>query len=252
MPATSAQRLDACLPFIFHGEGGYTADRRDRGNWTSGKIGVGELKGTKYGISAMSYPKEDIKNLTRARAAEIYRRDYWDQAGCHILPAGVDLPIFDVSVNSGPGRAVKFRQQTEGINDNVARIKAISAKRRAFYQGLSTFKTYGKGWMSRVATIEAAAIKMAMAALGASPVAVKATLQKEAQTSVKKANTASTAGGGAVVSGGAAGVAGWDAVGWTEIGLGVALVGIAVAVTVHFVRAHWERSAAFEAAAQEI
>ena len=249
MPATSAQRLDACLPYIFHGEGGYTADRRDRGNWTTGVIGKGELKGTKFGISAMSYPKLDIKNLTRAQAAEIYRRDYWDQAGCHILPAGVDLPIFDVSVNSGPGRATAFRKQTEGVNDNVARIKAISAKRRAFYQGLSTFKTYGKGWMSRVATIEAAAIKMAMTAVGYGPTKVKETLLAESKVSEKKVQGGTVAGSGTAV---ASGAAGWDATSWLQIGLAVGAVAIAVAVTYHFVNAHWERGKALEAAAQEI
>ncbi len=249
MPATSAQRLEACLPYIFHGEGGYTNDRRDRGNWTSGKIGVGQLKGTKYGISAMSYPNEDIKNLTLARAAEIYRRDYWDQAGCHILTAGVDLPIFDVSVNSGPGRATAFRKQTESTKEPVARIKAISAKRRAFYQGLSTFKTYGKGWMSRVATIEAAAIKMAMAAVGYGPTKIKETLVAETKTSEKKVQAGSVGGAGTMTAGGAVG---WDASTWTEIGLAVAVVGIAVAITYHFVNAHWQRGQAFQIAADEV
>ncbi|WP_204283126.1 hypothetical protein, partial [Klebsiella pneumoniae] len=88
----------------------------------------------------------------------------WDQAGCQLLPDGVDLPIFDVSVNSGPGRANTFRKATEAVIEAVARIKAISGKRRAFYQGLSTFKTFGKGWLARVSKIEAAAIKMALAA----------------------------------------------------------------------------------------
>lgn len=247
---TSAQRLDACLPFIFHGEGGYTNDRRDRGNWTTGVIGKGELKGTKYGISAMSYPKLDIKNLTRAQAAAIYRRDYWDQAGCHTLQAGPDLPIFDVSVNSGPGRANTFRKATQGVSDAVARIKAISAKRRAFYQGLSTFKTYGKGWMSRVATIEAAAIKMALAAMGASPVTVQKTLKAEAEASVKKVQTGSTAGGGVATVGATGGVA--AASSWIEIGLAAAVVAIAIAITIHFVRGQWERAAAFEQLASEV
>ena len=35
-------------------EGLFQNDRDDRGNWTSGKIGVGELKGTKFGIAAMT------------------------------------------------------------------------------------------------------------------------------------------------------------------------------------------------------
>lgn len=32
---------------------------------------------TKYGISKRSYPHLDIANLTKEKAAEIYRRDFW-------------------------------------------------------------------------------------------------------------------------------------------------------------------------------
>lgn len=52
-------------------EGGYGNDKRDRGNWTTGVIGEGELKGTKYGVSAMSYPDYDIENLTLEQAEKI-------------------------------------------------------------------------------------------------------------------------------------------------------------------------------------
>ena len=55
--------LELCAKELMVSEGGFTNDPNDRGNWTSGKIGVGELKGTKYGISAMAYPLEDIKNI---------------------------------------------------------------------------------------------------------------------------------------------------------------------------------------------
>ncbi|BAQ50276.1 glycosyl hydrolase 108 family protein [Methylobacterium aquaticum] len=246
---TSAKRLEACLPFIFHGEGGYTANAKDPGNWTGGKVGKGQLKGTKYGISAASYPTLDIKNLTRDQAAAIYRRDYWDQAGCHELPAGPDLPILDVSVNSGPGRANVFRRATEAIKDGVARIKAISAKRRAFYQGLSTFKTFGKGWMSRVATIEAAAIKMALAAGGASPVLVAKQLQAEAGLSDKKVKQGTTAAGGTST----AAVAGaTQATDWLQVGLAVAVIAVAIVVAIHFIRAHQERAMAFRAEALKV
>jgi hypothetical protein len=35
-------------------------DERDPGNWTGGAIGKGELRGTKWGISAQTYPQIDI------------------------------------------------------------------------------------------------------------------------------------------------------------------------------------------------
>lgn len=41
-----------------------TDDRNDKGNWTGGRVGVGQLKGTKYGISAAAYLHLGIKSLT--------------------------------------------------------------------------------------------------------------------------------------------------------------------------------------------
>ena len=60
-------------------EGGFQADRRDRGNWTSGEVGKGELKGTKYGLSAMTYPDLDIKAITLQQAR---RRTLQDRVRC--------------------------------------------------------------------------------------------------------------------------------------------------------------------------
>lgn len=250
MPAaTSAERLERCLPIIFHGEGGYTANRKDPGNWTGGKVGKGILKGTKYGIAAASFPNVDIKNLTQAQAAEIYRQQYWTSAGCDKLPDGVDLPIFDVSVNSGPGRARSFRDATAKVIEAVARIKAISAKRRAFYQGLSTFKTFGKGWMSRVATVEAAAIKMALAAAGTSPVLIQRQLLAEVDVSKGKVKTGSSAAAGTGTVGALTATQGAD---WLQIGIAVGVIALALAVAIHFIRAHQERANAFLQVAQEV
>lgn len=148
-------------------EGGYTTHRSDPGNWTGGKVGVGALKGTKYGIAANSYPNEDIKNLTLDRAKQIYKRDYWDKAKCDQLPDGLRFHVFDVSVNSGVSRGIKTLQQALGVNaDGLIGPQTIGAAksqdpnevlfkfysfRISFYTSLSTFATFGKGWMNRVA-----------------------------------------------------------------------------------------------------
>lgn len=149
-------------------EGGLTLHRADRGNWTSGKVGVGELKGTKYGISAMAYPKEDIKNLTIERAKQLYKRDYWDKCRCDELPNGLRFHVFDVAVNSGVKRAIQTLQQAAGTKDDgiigPATLAAVRSKdqcelllsfysfRIAFYTSIGTFGTFGKGWMNRVAS----------------------------------------------------------------------------------------------------
>jgi len=48
----------------------------DDSNCAGSKQGRGELKGTKYGIAAKSYPHLDIKNLTLDQAKAIYMQDF--------------------------------------------------------------------------------------------------------------------------------------------------------------------------------
>ena len=64
----TAANYNACISKVLEYEGGYQADPNDRGNWTSCKIGQGTNKGTNRGISACSYPNEDIKGMSLARA----------------------------------------------------------------------------------------------------------------------------------------------------------------------------------------
>lgn len=148
-------------------EGGLTLHKNDRGNWTSGIVGRGELKGTKYGISAMSYPKEDIKNLSIERAKQLYKRDYWDKAKCDQLPDGLRFHVFDAAVNSGIKRSIETLQKAlnvgvDGLIGNqtisAANLKDVNstfnqfyAARISFYTSIGTFKDFGKGWMNRVA-----------------------------------------------------------------------------------------------------
>jgi len=92
-------------------EGGYQVSADDSGNWTSGKIGLGILKGTKYGISAARYPDLDIANLSADQAIAIYRRDWWERFGLARLPAPLALKLFDAGVNIGMEEAVRCLQR---------------------------------------------------------------------------------------------------------------------------------------------
>ena len=158
----AAGNFDACMPFIFREEGGFTKDPHDPGNWTGGKVGQGVLKGTNFGIAANSHPNLDIAKLTKAEAAKLYRIEYWNACSCDLLSTGVDLVVMDVAVNSGVTRGRSYRDVTASIADPLTRVDALSDKRRVFYKGLKTFARYGKVWLGRVARIQAAAIKMAL------------------------------------------------------------------------------------------
>lgn len=114
-PPTSAAPSDdtfaAAIATVLEHEGGYQAMPDDPGNWTEGKIGAGELKGTKYGISAAAYPLLDIAGLSAADAAAIYRRDFWDRWGFARLPPALAAKLFDAAVNIGVEEAVRGLQR---------------------------------------------------------------------------------------------------------------------------------------------
>lgn len=114
-------------------EGGFTDNPKDRGNWTSGKIGVGELKGTKYGISAMAYPHLDIKNLTVQQAKEIYWADWWTKLRMDRMPFVMRYQMFDGAINHGMFAATQMLQRAAELKDDgiigpitIAKVTAMN------------------------------------------------------------------------------------------------------------------------------
>lgn len=201
----------ACLADVLVHEGGYTADRRDPGNWTGGKVGAGELKGTKKGIAAASYPHLDIKNLTDAKIGEIYEANYWRKIRGDELPAGVDLSAMDYSVNSGVSRSAKELQRVVGVTvdgrvgpatvlatkamDARTVIKGHCARRMSFLRSLAIWNTFGKGWSTRVANVEAKALSW-----------VSSKSQLEADAKEARGKAVAQGSGAAVGTGGGVGV----------------------------------------------
>lgn len=89
-------------------EGGYQNLKNDNGNWTSGKIGEGNLVGTNFGISAPTLSAvlgraatvDDMKNLTYLHALNIYKKRYWNAInGNSIKNQEVANIIYDAYVN---------------------------------------------------------------------------------------------------------------------------------------------------------
>lgn len=158
--------FDKAVDIVLAHEGGYVNHPADPG---------GE---TKYGISKRSYPNEDIKNLTIARAKEIYFADFWkpykyDQ----ITSDSVATKIFDTAVNTGAKRAFRFAQQAantlgknlvvDGIfgNGTLAAINSLSSD--AFLSAYRTIQAdyyksivaanpskgvFLRGWLTRAAS----------------------------------------------------------------------------------------------------
>lgn len=105
-------------------EGGYQKEYKDSGNWTGGKVGLGELKGTNYGISAASWPHLDIVNLTESQAKGIYKDDYWRFDG--IKDQAVADKLFDLAVNMGLSMSIRILKCASLYISMQIRIKPSS------------------------------------------------------------------------------------------------------------------------------
>ena len=142
-PSYSPEFNRALEEFTSPWEGEYSDNPADKGNWTGGKVGVGILKGTKYGISAASYPHLDIKNLTRADAKDIYWRDYWLKTGADKLKWPLSMIQFDTAVNMGTGAASKLQHESNG--DYILYM----LDRMDDYLDFDGWAVFGNGWIRR-------------------------------------------------------------------------------------------------------
>jgi lysozyme family protein len=150
--------FEKCIPIILDLEGGYTNDPVDRGGETN------------FGIAKKFYPNVDIKNLTKERAIEIYKKDYWDVMGVERLPQHLRLIVFDCGVNCGRTTAISLLQDIAGVRRDgiigkvtVAAAKEVSVKeyadrRRLYYSRVvandPSQDKFLKGWLNRVKIIE--------------------------------------------------------------------------------------------------
>ena len=165
--------FDDCLKLILHHEGGYVNHPKDPGGETN--LGVTKRVYEEWGGT------KNMRDLTVEDVAPIYKKNYWDRVKADQLPEGLDLCVFDWAVNSGTGRAAKKLQamigttvdggigpntlralklycETEGVEAAISEYTKI---RQEFYESLSTFDTFGRGWTRRNQETELEAYKMA-------------------------------------------------------------------------------------------
>lgn len=169
--------FSTALTRVLAHEGEYSADPHDPGNWTGGRVGRGELRGTKWGISAAACPDLDIAALTQDQAAHLYRVRYWNPVHADHLPFAVAWQLFDYAVNSGVVTAVRAWQGVLNVTaDGIIGPHTLKAARRvptttqvlgllsqrlAFLTGLRHWSTQGRGWARRMArNIEWAALDL--------------------------------------------------------------------------------------------
>jgi lysozyme family protein len=146
---------EKAISLVLANEGGYVNNPNDPGGETN------------FGISKRSYPNEDIKNMTKERAVQIYKANYWDKVKGDQLPDKIDIAVFDCGVNCGTSTAIKLLQTAIGTTaDGIIGPKTLTAasKAGAYKKFLSawlykyysivkakpTQETFLKGWFNRV------------------------------------------------------------------------------------------------------
>lgn len=182
-------RFDICLDEVLRHEGGYVDHPSDPGGATNMGITHKTLARWRHISPWWKLDKAEVKALTRAEAAKIYRASYWERCKAGSLPPGIDLILFDYGVNSGPDRAIRTLQAELGTvadgqigpltldaltkciarSSSAALINAYCDRRLGFLKGLSTFAIFGKGWSSRVAAVRASALATTGEVVAASP-----------------------------------------------------------------------------------
>jgi lysozyme family protein len=163
--------LPAMVALMKH-EGGYSFHEKDPGGMTN--LGVTQRVWEEW----VGHPvdEREMRALTPAIVAPMYKQKYWDKVRGDDLPSGVDLAVFDFAVNSGPGRAAKMLQKVLGVTqdgvigpqtllkatniDSSKLVADYNAERLAFLMALPAWDTFGKGWGRRVAEVTAEASTM--------------------------------------------------------------------------------------------
>lgn len=162
-----------CLDLVLIHEGGFVDHSQDPGGITN--MGVTKKAWEEYVGYAVN--REEMRALTVAEITPFYRTRYWDACKCDDLHAGVDYVVFDLAVNSGPGRAAKFLQEAVGATpDGRIGPRTLSAaadfganliiskicdRRESYYRSLPHFPAFGRGWLKRNEEVQKKALEMA-------------------------------------------------------------------------------------------
>lgn len=199
-------------------EGGYVDHPQDPGGATNRGVTQGVYDDYRRGMGKST---QTVKKLTDGELESIYRARYWSLVKADSLPPGVSYVVFDGAVNSGVAQSAKWLQRALGVkadgvvgpatlaavnahHDYPALVDAICDRRLAFLKALKTWKTFGRGWASRVSSVRQ--IGKAWAGGGQEPrtTLVTDTSAKAKVEDAKKAPTkgfADAATGGGVGSG---------------------------------------------------
>jgi lysozyme family protein len=157
---------------ILQSEGGYVHHASDPG----GRTNLGVTQATWENWVGGESDEAEMRGLTPEKVKPLYKEWYWDAVRGDELPMGLDYLMFDFAVNAGAGKAIKTLQTAVGVTpdggfgpitmaavqtvDPVELVERFSQAKEDFYRSLTTFATFGKGWLNRVADVKVKASAM--------------------------------------------------------------------------------------------
>ena len=109
---------------------------------------------------------QNVRAASDTEIKQIFRDQYWNPVRGDDLWSGLDLMAFDISINSGAGRATMIIQRAlgvtadgwfgletlhaaQGTQDKAGVLGKVHEGRLAFWRSLSTFRWFGTGWTNR-------------------------------------------------------------------------------------------------------
>lgn len=172
MPVSAAS-FDGALKFVLGFEGGFSNHPSDPGGATNLGVTQRTLDAFRAAHPAAGLPA-NVRDLTKAHAATIYRVAYWDRIRGDELPQPIALLAFDCAVNQGVSRASRLLQEAAGATvdgqvgpatvqavrnaQQLTLIREFAVGRALAYVATGNMPTFGKGWFRRLiaCVIEAA------------------------------------------------------------------------------------------------
>lgn len=168
--------IDKIIWEIIKREGGFVNHKNDMGGAT--KYGITQETLSKWRCKQVTV--EDVKNLTKSEAYDIYNRWYYLNPNIDSLPASIQPIMTDMAVNHGPKKSIKMLQEVinqygnsiglDGIcgaqtvrlakelDKQVGKdfINSIVARRLAFYESIvrhdESQAVFLNGWRTRAAS----------------------------------------------------------------------------------------------------
>lgn len=168
----TAENFEVSFDHMIKSEGGYVNNPFDKG----GRTNWGVTQATWESWIRHPVGEKEMRELTIEDVRPLYKAQYWNLVRGDELPSGVDYAVFDVAVNSGVARAIRFLQlglgiMADGVIGTITMkhahampaddlIRAICQERREYLQRLGNFDKFGKGWLLRVGRVEKTALEM--------------------------------------------------------------------------------------------